>query len=365
MSTPVQPPVRLRHPIVWVYFLGGIAGSALNLASSIALHQLAGVDRYLSFLCGTLANQFFHYAYYNVVFVNQETQMRHSWPVRLLLFSCLALASLGPLWVCLDLVGLSFAGAALTTIGLLSLTNTVLVRVSTFSSSQLADIEYCEMGEAFYDDQTDARKVGRMRAWYHSSRFRKLTRWVASHHRPGMHIADLGCGNCCWNDIGLPVTGVDVNEKMLRWAVQCKRICDYRVSADLANTGLPDQGFEMVIMSETIEHLLNLPDVLTEVRRILKPGGTFLVTVPYDFFLGPFFILFNINCFFQGYIRGSRYHRVRCGHVNHFNRKRLVTTLVDNGFDMQEVRVINGLLLYAAAVKNDRVVKQPLGVKGK
>jgi ubiquinone/menaquinone biosynthesis C-methylase UbiE len=105
-------------------------------------------------------------------------------------------------------------------------------------------------------------------------------------------------------------------------------------------------------MSETLEHLLNIPDVMKEVHRILKKDGILLVTVPYDFFLGPFFILFNLNCVYMGYCRGSQYHKYRCGHINHFTKQRLHKTLSENGFQIRDIFVVNGLLLYAAAEKD-------------
>ncbi|HEV3026650.1 MAG TPA: methyltransferase domain-containing protein, partial [Planctomycetota bacterium] len=115
--------------------------------------------------------------------------------------------------------------------------------------------------------------------------------------------------------------------------------------------GLPEAAFDLVVMSETLEHLLPLGAVLAEVRRVLKPQGVFLITVPYDFFLSPFFILFNLHCVFQGYVRGSRYHKYRCGHINHFNKRRLRRLLEEHGFRMTRVFVVNGMTLYAAAEK--------------
>jgi len=121
------------------------------------------------------------------------------------------------------------------------------------------------------------------------------------------------------------------------------------VTKDLSHTGLADGSFDIVLMSETLEHLLNLEATIAEVKRILKPGGTFLITVPYDFFLGPFFILFNVNCLWQGYVRGSVYHRYRCGHINHFTKTRLHDVLRAGGFEVAEMNVVNGMSLYAAA----------------
>ena len=111
-----------------------------------------------------------------------------------------------------------------------------------------------------------------------------------------MAVADLGCGDCLWNVHGYPVTGVDVNEPMMRFAQRHGRLADFRATDDLSRTGLADASVDVVVMSETLEHLLNLEAVVAEVRRVLRPGGTFLITVPYDFFLGPFFVLFNVNC---------------------------------------------------------------------
>jgi hypothetical protein len=55
----------------------------------------------------------------------------------------------------------------------------------------------------------------------------------------------------------------------------------------------------------------------------------------------------------MGYVRGSLYHKYRCGHINHFTKSRLRDTLQKNGLELTELHVINGLLLYGAA----RIVK--------
>jgi SAM-dependent methyltransferase len=138
---------------------------------------------------------------------------------------------------------------------------------------------------------------------------------------------------------------------MMRWAKSHNRLVDYHICETLSRTGYPDRAFDIVVMSETLEHLLDLPPVLAEVRRILKDDGVFLITVPYDVFLGPFFVMFNINCLYQGYIKGSHYHRFRCGHVNHFTKQRLRDSLKESGFDAARIDVVNRLSLYAVARK--------------
>ncbi|MCR4321040.1 MAG: class I SAM-dependent methyltransferase [Candidatus Brocadiaceae bacterium] len=42
-----------------------------------------------------------------------------------------------------------------------------------------------------------------------------------------------------------------------------------------------DDEFESVIVSEVFEHVFNPDDFLNEIHRVLKPGGTLLITVPF------------------------------------------------------------------------------------
>jgi SAM-dependent methyltransferase len=342
-------PHRLRYPALYVFLLGGLLGSGLNFAITIALARFAGLSVLAAFFIGTLVNELVHHVYYHVVYVNQEIRLRTPLAVQSSLYLVVAAGAAGLLWIVLRLSHFPLEWAVFIALVILAVLNTVINRISTFSSAELAMVEYKEMGETFYDDQTDPKKVNWFRAWFHRSRYQHLTTFVDSTYQPGKTVADLGCGNCWWNVNHYPVFGVDVNQNMLRWAKQQRRLVDYAVTADLSNTGLPDHSLDIVIMSETLEHLLNLEATLREVRRILKPDGTFLITVPYDFFLGPFFILFNINCLWQGYVRGSIYHRYRCGHINHFNKKRLRAALLEAGFAAGRLFVVNGMSLYCEA----------------
>jgi len=340
---------RLRHPDILVFLLGGVLGLIVNMAASVLLYRYAGINPLVSFFIGTLLNEAFHHVYYKVVYVNEEVRFKTPLGLHLLMYWVVALAGAGVLAVFLGPLQWPFETSVLAVIVLLSLANSLIIRVSTFSSAKLAEVEYCDMNESYYDDMTDETKVSKFRAWYHRSRYVKLTRFVMSHYKPGMKVADLGCGNCHWNTERVPVIGVDINEKMLKWAKKNGRLKDYKVSGDLAKTGLPTHSQDIVIISEVLEHLVEHKPVLEEVKRILKPGGTFLVTVPYDFFLGPFFILYNINCLYMGYVKGSVYHKYRCGHINHFTKGRLRGVLEKNGFTLNELHVVNGLLLYGAA----------------
>jgi len=341
---------RLRYPTALIFLLGGFLGAALNAGATFVLVLKFSWNPMAAFFTGTLLNQAFHYVYYNVVCVNGEIRMRTSFPIRLILILCVSAAGSVLLWLFLR-EGWNLESALFACLAVLAASNALLNRISTFSSAKMAEVEYREMNGSYYDDHTDEAKVSKFRAWYHRSRYARLTRLVSDQYRKGMKVVDLGCGNCKWNAHRLPVLGLDINENMLKWAKKNKRLKGFKVCSNLAKTGLKAKSLDIVLMSEVLEHVFNHTEVLAEVRRILKDDGVFLITVPYDFFLGPFFILFNLNCLYRGYIRGSDYHKYRCGHIHHFTKTRLRRTLVENGFTRDNVFVVNGLLLYATAQK--------------
>jgi ubiquinone/menaquinone biosynthesis C-methylase UbiE len=343
---------RLQYSPFNVFILGGLMGSLLNIFVSILLYDYLEWNPFSSFFMGTVVNELFHHLYYYLIFVNREIRMKTKLLHQISLYILVACGSIPLFWIFMVYFHLAFPVSVILSIICLSLLNVLTIQISHFASSEVAHVEYRDMDESFYNDQTDNTKVSRFRAWYHSSRYRKLSHFISEYYLPGMAVADLGCGNCLWNVNQTPVIGADINEDMLRWAVRNNRLQGYSVTDNLAATGLPCSQFDIVVMSETLEHISNISAVMEEVHRILKDNGSFLLTVPYDIFLGPFFILFNLNCVYLGFFRGSRYHRYRCGHINHFTKKRLYQTLKENGFNVERLFTINSLILYCHAKKN-------------
>lgn len=43
----------------------------------------------------------------------------------------------------------------------------------------------------------------------------------------------------------------------------------------------PDNSFDSVLSSEVFEHIFNLPEILLELDRVLKPGGKMIITCPF------------------------------------------------------------------------------------
>ncbi len=103
----------------------------------------------------------------------------------------------------------------------------------------------------------------------------------------GEKICDLGCG-CGCNDVllsltGAQVCGVDIDRKTLSYAGKDAAFLQVDVNycvSDL-NTGLSfkSQSFDKAVSYCVLEHLHNPEAFLNEVNRLLRPNGTFALSV--------------------------------------------------------------------------------------
>ncbi|VAX20814.1 hypothetical protein MNBD_IGNAVI01-3199 [hydrothermal vent metagenome] len=55
----------------------------------------------------------------------------------------------------------------------------------------------------------------------------------------------------------------------------------YPISGDVFNLPFPSESFDFILLSEVLEHLNDPLMALTEIQRVLKHGGSFIVSVPY------------------------------------------------------------------------------------
>jgi 2-polyprenyl-6-hydroxyphenyl methylase/3-demethylubiquinone-9 3-methyltransferase len=94
-------------------------------------------------------------------------------------------------------------------------------------------------------------------------------------------VVDIGCGGGLVTEpIGLSglfgsVTGFDINQKSLEKArnhLPSSSIVEYKLGS-IYNVPLNDSSVEGVIVSDVFEHLEDLPGALSEIFRVLKPGG--------------------------------------------------------------------------------------------
>jgi 2-polyprenyl-3-methyl-5-hydroxy-6-metoxy-1,4-benzoquinol methylase len=106
------------------------------------------------------------------------------------------------------------------------------------------------------------------------SRFPNVIRAVKSRVPMGARVLDVGCGDMYFAR-QLPdheVTGLDLDE------TRAKNIVKWDLSK--APYPLADASFHGVICSEVLEHLWEPETCISEMARVLRPGGFIFVTVP-------------------------------------------------------------------------------------
>ena len=99
---------------------------------------------------------------------------------------------------------------------------------------------------------------------------------------------DLGCGDgrLTRELDATEVTAADVSSVALARAARWVR--DARMVELEPDAVLPfeDGSFDLVLCSETIEHVRDVQLLLSEIRRVLRPGGTLALTTPANFPVG-------------------------------------------------------------------------------
>ena len=137
-------------------------------------------------------------------------------------------------------------------------------------------------------------------------------RYVAG---PGRRVLDLGCRDGALTQTylaGNEVVGVDADRDAL--AAASRR----GIETHWADLDQPlefaDEGFDVVVAGELLEHLRDPHALVREIRRVLRPGGTFVASVPNAYRLkGRLRFLFgrppesdptHLQMFSAGHVRG-------------------------------------------------------------
>lgn len=131
-----------------------------------------------------------------------------------------------------------------------------------------------------YDWVDVADNLRGLEAFFHRNRARAVRRLVAKHVAPGSRILDAGCGTGL-NLRNLPKgsVGIDINPRNV--AILRARLPDHEiVLGDIEEMPFADASFDAVVCTEVLEHVPDPVVALREIRRVLRPEGRLLGSVP-------------------------------------------------------------------------------------
>ncbi len=179
----------------------------------------------------------------------------------------------------------------------------------------------------------------------HNERYTDRTYSAGADHEPrirlvralieggrGRRILDVGCAD---GEVLRPFVGCDEIHGLDFTQTFVEQACAVGVRArrcDVANEPFPypDGSFDVVFTGETIEHLIDTDRFLTEINRVLRPGGRLVLTAP------------NVRtpvsvAMLVGFGLPPQFSaRYRSPHYRDFTLRTLRLALGNNGFDIEQ-----------------------------
>ena len=170
--------------------------------------------------------------------------------------------------------------------------------------------------------------------------FARRRSFLLSHVASGERVLDLGCGDGAFCTqlaaVGVEAVGAEVAEAALARARERHPDIRFELVAERGPLPFADAEFDAVWASEVIEHIADTGRWLSEVRRVLRPGGALLVTTPYHG---------RVKNLALALTRFETHFDPLGQHLRFYTRRSLRDTLEQFGFERIEIALAGGLPL--------------------
>jgi 2-polyprenyl-6-hydroxyphenyl methylase/3-demethylubiquinone-9 3-methyltransferase len=164
--------------------------------------------------------------------------------------------------------------------------------------------------------------------------------FLLEHAPPGARVLDVGCGEGRFTSAlaraGREAVGVDVATEPLRRARERDPQIDVRLVAPAGPWPLADVSFDTVWAGEVIEHVADTAAWLSEVRRVLRSGGSLVLSTPAHGRLARLHLGLSGRAF-------EAHFDPRSDHLRFYTRRALLGLLEDFGFEAIETRALGGV----------------------
>jgi 2-polyprenyl-6-hydroxyphenyl methylase / 3-demethylubiquinone-9 3-methyltransferase len=161
-------------------------------------------------------------------------------------------------------------------------------------------------------------------------------------------VLEVGCGRgfylqaLSYFSFLKEIHGIDLNKQYL---AKAKKVCkDKRITlqkGSIYELPYPAGSFDFVLASEILEHLTDDAAALKEIKRVLKPGGTLVITVPneqFPFLWDPLnWILMRV---FNTHVNKNIWWLAGmwADHEKLYTKERLARTVRNQGFSIQDAQ---------------------------
>lgn len=159
-----------------------------------------------------------------------------------------------------------------------------------------------------------------------------MERWVRQSPAKPPHAVEVGCGDGFFSHhlakLGCKVTGLDLSPVGVAKAQKRTPEGTFKVHDLTQPLPLADDSFDLAWCSEVLEHLFSPLSTLIEIRRVLRPGGRLLATVPYHGFLK------NLGIALFAF---DRHYDPEYPHIRFFTKNTLTALARKAGLEIDEV----------------------------
>ena len=173
------------------------------------------------------------------------------------------------------------------------------------------------------------------------ARFEQRLAFVLANVRRGERVLDLGCGEARFAAelarAGVRVLAADVAEEPLRRARAAHPDLELCLLDGEGAWALADASFDAVWAGEVIEHVADSARWLSELRRVLRPRGTLLLSTP---------SLATAELLRLALAPRARAHALdpRGEHLRFYSPRSLRALLAEFGFEQVELRTLGSVL---------------------
>jgi dolichol-phosphate mannosyltransferase len=185
------------------------------------------------------------------------------------------------------------------------------------------------VASADYDDRAFDSRIPLQRYWQRARHRIILDFLRASAPAAGSRVLDVGCGSSRIIQDLPEAIGLDILLPKLR---VLRDRHSRLVQGSIFALPFPDGAFDAVICSEVIEHIPDAPEVLGEMTRVLRAGGTLILGTP-DYGRRLWWLLEWI----YGTLLPGAYAQE---HITHFTQASLAARLRQDGYSIEALRYV-------------------------